>query len=196
MQCPCVLCRRLAVWRRRVVRRLLGPVAATALAVSLLAPAAGASQGDERPVFRPPVDAPVTDPFRPPDDPYGPGNRGIEYGTEPGDAVRAAAAGTVVFAGAVAGDLYVTIDHGGGVVSSYSYLLRVSVRVGARVSQGQVIAIAGDRLHFGVRVDGSYVDPAAFIGVRRIRVRLVPLRTRAGRTTPRPETLAPICARS
>lgn len=176
MQCPCVLCRCLAVWRRRVARRLLGPVAVAAFAASLLAPAAGASQADARPVFRPPGDAPVTDPFRPPGDRYGPGNRGIEYGTEPGEAVRAAAAGTVVFAGAVAGSLHVTIDHGAGVVSSYSYLLRVSVRLGARVSQGQVIAVAGDRLHFGVRVDGSYVDPATFIGVRRIRVRLVPLR--------------------
>lgn len=175
MQCQCVLCRCLAVWRRRATRRLLGPVAALILAASILAPAAGASVGDKRPVFRPPVDAPVTDPFRPPDDPFGPGNRGIEYGTEPGDVVRAAAAGTVVFSGAVAGSLHVTIDHGGGVVSSYSYLLRASVRVGARVSQGQVIAIAGERLHFGVRVDGSYVDPAGFIGVRRTRVRLVPM---------------------
>lgn len=144
------------------------------MAASLPAPP-GASQSDERLVFRPPVDRPVTDPFRPPDDPYGSGNRGIEYGTEPGDAVRAAAAGTVVFSGAVAGSLHVTIDHGGGVVSSYSYLLRVSVREGARVSQGQVIAIAGDGLHFGVRLDGSYVDPATFIGVRRTRVRLVPV---------------------
>lgn len=184
---------------RPIIRSGWQLVAATAIAavMAVSAPAASAaSQGDERPVFRPPVDAPVIDPFRPPDDPYGPGNRGLEYGTKPGDAVRAAAAGTVVFSGAVAGDLHVTIDHGGGVVSSYSYVRRLSVRVGARVSQGQVIAIAGDRLHFGVRVDGSYVDPAAFIGVRRIRVRLVPLRTRAGRTTPRHETLAPICARS
>ena len=195
MQCPCVLCRCLAVWRRRVARRLLAPVAVAALAASLLAPAAGASQGDARPVFRPPVDRPVADPFRPPSDPYGPGNRGIEYDTEPGDAVRAAAAGTVVFSGAVAGSLHVTIDHGGGVVSSYSYLQRVSVRVGSRVSQGQVIAIAGERLHFGVRVDGSYVDPAGFIGVPRIRVRLVPVRA-SSPTAVRPGLLVPIRARS
>ena len=127
-------------------------------------------------MFRPPVDAPVSDPFRSPDDPYGPGNRGIEYDTEPGDVVRAAAAGIVVFVGPVAGDLHVTVDHGGGVVSSYSYLERISVRVDAGVSQGQVIGLAGDRLHFGVRVAGSYVDPSRFIGVRKVRVRLVPLR--------------------
>ena len=89
--------------------------------------------------------------------------------------VRAAAAGTVVFSGAVAGSLYVTLDHGGGVVSTYSYLQRISVRAGADVARGQVIAIVGERLHFSVRVDGSYADPAGFVGVRRVRVRLVPL---------------------
>ena len=35
--------------------------------------------------YQPPVDAPVTDPFRPPLTPYGPGNRGIDYATVPGD---------------------------------------------------------------------------------------------------------------
>ena len=38
-----------------------------------------------------------------------------------------------------------------------------------------MIAIAGERLHFSVRVDGSYADPTGFVGVRRVRVRLVPL---------------------
>jgi murein DD-endopeptidase MepM/ murein hydrolase activator NlpD len=149
--------------------------AALALAASMPATPAGAVTHHERPVFRPPVDAPVTDPFRPPEDPYGPGNRGIEYDTEPGEVVRAAASGGVEFAGAVAGTLHVTVDHGGGLVSSYSYLQRLSVRVGAAVARGAVIGIAGERLHFGVRLDGTYADPDTFIGVRRVRVRLVPL---------------------
>src|SRR2546426_469687 len=42
-------------------------------------------------LYRPPVEAPVTDPFRPPLTPYGPGNRGIEYATVPGASVHAAA---------------------------------------------------------------------------------------------------------
>ncbi len=176
MRCPCILCRFLAGSRRRAGCFLVVVAAAMALAVPVPVAAAGAAGGHERIVFRPPVERPVTDPFRPPEDPYGPGNRGVEYDTEPGDVVRAAADGTVVFAGAVARDLYITVEHGGGVSSTYSYLLRVSVRAGARVVQGQVIAIAGEKLHFGVRVDGSYADPAGFIGVRRTRVRLVPLR--------------------
>ena len=118
----------------------------------------------------------MIDPFRPPENPYGPGNRGVEYDTDPGQVVWAAASGTVVFAGAVAGTLHVTVDHGGGVVSSYSYLQRISVRDGTYVNQGAVIGIAGERLHFGVRVDGNYTDPAGFLGVRRVTVRLVPLR--------------------
>ena len=161
-------------WRWRVETIA---VVALLVAAAPAAPAAAAHRGDS-PVFRPPVDAPVADPYRPPQDLYGPGNRGVEYDTEPGDVVRAAAAGTVVFAGAVAGSLYATLDHGGGLVSTYSFLQRISVRVGARVAQGQVIAIAGERLHFGVRVGDSYVDPAGFVGVRRVKLRLVPLRSR------------------
>ena len=151
-------------------------VVAAALAAAASAAPAAASQRGDAPVFRPPVDAPVADPYRPPQDPYGPGNRGIEYDTDPGQVVRAAAAGTVVFAGAVAGSLHVTLDHGGGVVSSYSHLQRIGVRSGAVVAPGQAVGITGERLHFSVRVDGDYVDPFGFIGVRRARVRLVPLR--------------------
>ena len=179
MRRPSTFCRFRAGRRRRAAYLILLPAVAMALAASMLAAEAGAESHDGgRLVFRPPVDAPVADPFRPPEDPYGPGNRGIEYDTEPGDVVRAAAAGTVVFSGAVAGSLYVTLDHGGGVVSTYSYLQRISVRAGAGVAGGQVVAIAGERLHFSVRVDGSYADPARFVGVRRVRVRLVPLRGR------------------
>ncbi len=122
------------------------------------------------------MDAPVYDPFRAPENAYGPGNRGIEYDTRPGDVVRAAAAGTVAFAGPVAGSLFVTLDHGGGLLSSYSYLERISVTAGQRVAQGRPVGIAGgQRFHFGVRTEGEYVDPEAFVGVRRVRVRLVPL---------------------
>ena len=173
MRCSCILCRFWAGLRRRAAGLLVVP--AVALAVSMPASPAGAMTHHERPVFRPPVDAPVTDPFRPPENPYGPGNRGVEYDTEPGDVVRAAASGTVVFAGAVAGTLHVTVDHGGGLVSSYSYFQRFGVRVGADVAQGAVIGVAGERLHFSVRLEGAYTDPAGFIGVRRVRVRLVPL---------------------
>ena len=115
MRRPSTFCRFRAGRRRRAAYLILLPAVAMALAASMLAAEAGAESHDGgRLVFRPPVDAPVADPFRPPEDPYGPGNRGIEYDTEPGSVVRAAAAGSVVFSGAVAGSLYVTLDHGGG----------------------------------------------------------------------------------
>lgn len=177
MRCSCILCRFWAGLRRRASCLLFVPAAAMAAAASMPAAPAGASHDHERPVFRPPVDAPVTDPFRAPESRYGPGNRGIEYDTEPGDVVRAAASGTVEFAGPVAGSLHVTVDHGGGLLSSYSYLQRISVRVGANVARGAVIGIAGERLHFSVRLDTAYTDPDTFIGVRRVRVRLVPFRS-------------------
>ena len=126
-------------------------------------------------VFRPPVESPVSDPFRLPEGPYGPGNRGIEYDTRAGEVVRAGAEGLVSFAGPVADDLYVTIDHGGGLLSSYSYLSRMSVSRDDHVAQGEVIGFAGERLmHFSVRMNGEYVDPSAFVGVRRVTVRLLP----------------------
>ena len=195
MWCPCFICRYLARRRRRAAWLLLAPAVTMALAVTIPPEAAAAAAHHERPVFRPPVDAPVTDPFRPPESPYGPGNRGVEYDTEPGDVVRAAASGTVVFAGAVAGTLHVTVDHGGGLVSSYSYLQRLSVRVGAAVDQGAVIGVAGERLHFSVRLEGTYTDPAGFIGVRRVRVRLVPLRSARSACGPRTLLRRPLGAR-
>lgn len=187
MWCPCLICRYLAGRRRRAAWLLFVPTVTLVLAVTMAPAAVAAAAHQEQPVFRPPVDAPVTDPFRSPENPYGPGNRGVEYDTEPGDVVRAAAAGTVSFAGAVAGALHVTVDHGGGLVSSYSYLQRLSVRVGTAVDQGAVIGVAGERLHFSVRLEGTYTDPAGFIGVRRVRVRLVPLRS--ARSACRPRTL-------
>ena len=127
--------------------------------------------------YRPPVDAPVIDRFRPPSTPYGPGNRGWEYLTEPGSAVRAAADGIVAFAGRVGPSSAVTITHADGLRTSYSYLESVEVREGAAVTQGQSIGRSGPRLHFGVRRGDSYLDPATlFTAPTTIRVRLAPLR--------------------
>ena len=151
-----------------------GSAVPPALSASLPDPSVPSGLSAE-PMFRPPVSAPVSDPFRLPEGPYGPGNRGIEYDTEPGEAVTAAAGGEVVFAGSVARSLHVTVDHGGGLVSSYSYLERITVPVGARVAQGDPIGAASERLHFGVRVDGAYVDPASLSAVGTVTVRLVPL---------------------
>ena len=140
-------------------------------AVCVPAPVAAASVA-----LTPPVDASVLDPFRLPDGPYGAGNRGIEYDTTAGALVSAAGPGVVVFAGAVAGDLHVTVDHGGGLRTSYSFIDRLLVTRGDRVDTGGPVAVAGGPLHFSTRMDGRYVDPAALFGTRMISVALVPHR--------------------
>ena len=127
--------------------------------------------------YRPPVDAPVIDRFRRPSTPYGPGNRGWEYLTESGTAVRAAADGIVTFAGRVGPSSAVTLTHADGLRTSYSYLESVDVREGEAVAQGQSIGRSGPRLHFGVRRGDTYLDPATlFSAPTTIRVRLAPLR--------------------
>lgn len=120
-----------------------------------------------------PVAAPVTDPFRPPDHPYGPGNRGIEYGTEPGQDVVAVADGVVEFAGPVAGRPVVVVANGGGLRSSYVNLRERLVVRGQLVTRGEPIAVADAAFHLGVRRAGHYLDPARLIERLCLVVRLV-----------------------
>jgi hypothetical protein len=150
-------------------------VAVVALGVALLptivVPPAGAAPP---PAYEPPVDAPVVDPFRPPASRFGPGNRGLEYGTDPGTEVRAAAGGDVTFAGVVAGTRHVTVLHEDGLRTSYSFLDRVDVVVGQRVTQGQVLGTTAGRLHLGARAGEAYLDPASLFRASPPHVELVP----------------------
>jgi murein DD-endopeptidase MepM/ murein hydrolase activator NlpD len=119
-----------------------------------------------------PVVGPVIQTFDPPDTPYGSGHRGIDIAASVGTTVVAPADGTVTFAGPVGGYLFVTIDHGGGLSSTYSWLSAKLVRKGDRVLQGQPLALTGwghpgapiPHLHLGVKLDGAYVDPLSYLG--------------------------------
>ena len=123
--------------------------------------------------YRPPVEAPVADPFRLPQGHYGPGNRGLEYRTAPGRPVRSIGRGVVAFAARVAGRLVVSIDHPDGLRSSLVGLAVVVVRVGDHVVAGQAVGLGGRVLHLGVRRDGRYLDPSTLF-TRRGPARLVP----------------------
>ena len=123
------------------------------------------------PVLIPPVDAPVTVRFTQPQNEWGPGHRGIDYSVAPGTRVRAAAAGTVKVAGPVAGRLAVSIAHASGYETTYTALRDVSVTSGQVVAQGEWIGHTDqahpggiDGLHFGVKLDGDYVDPESLLG--------------------------------
>jgi len=149
-----------------------------AVLVAPAGPTGAQGVAPRRALYRPPVDAPVVDPFRPPDEPWLAGNRGLEYETAPGTPVRAIGPGLVVFAGPVARQLFVTVLHGDGIRSSYSYLASIGVAVGDRVRGGQVVGITGTaNLHLGARVGSTYIDPASLFGtpVGKASVFLVPL---------------------
>ena len=117
-----------------------------------------------------PADGPVSAPFG-----TGPDPRGLTFAAHKGAAVRAAAGGTVLFAGtepARYGQL-VLIDHGNGWVSAYAHLSRFVVREGEAVRSGARLGFVGEsgvagepRLHFELRRDNVAVDPAPLLPPR------------------------------
>lgn len=125
-------------------------------------------------IHHPPVDAPIIDPFRPPDQPWLAGNRGVEYDTTDGQVVRASAAGVVTFSGQVGGSLFVTIRHSSELRTTVGFVTGALVATGDSVEQGQPIAIAGTTLHFSARRNGEYIDPTSLFVQGRVVVRLVP----------------------
>ena len=119
----------------------------------------------------PPVDGGISRAFEAPESPWGPGHRGIDYLVPEGTSVRSAAAGEVIFAGRVGGSYAVTIAHPGGLETTYSQLDDVFVDDGYVVGVGSWIGEAGRPhpghragLHFGVKLEGQYVDPFDFLG--------------------------------
>lgn len=137
------------------------------------------------PQLIPPVDATVIVPFMEPPHRWGPGHRGVDLSVPSGTQVRAAGTGTVTFAGSVAGHLAVTVAHGDGYETTYSALSEVSVVAGQTVAQGEPIGLSGEPhpgggvagVHFGVKLDKSYVDPAELLGALGVSqaIRLAPL---------------------
>ncbi|MEY4605840.1 MAG: hypothetical protein RLY45_600 [Actinomycetota bacterium] len=93
----------------------------------------------------------------------------------------AAAPGTVSFAGAVAGTLYVVVAHGGGWRTTYGGLASIRVRAGERVGVLETVGVSTGRVHLGVRQGGDYVDPLPLLGRPAVRARLVPADGRAAR---------------
>ena len=109
---------------------------------------------------------------------WGSGHRGVDLSAKAGEAVLAAASGTVVFAGSIAGKPVVSIDHG-SVRTTYEPVI-TTLSVGKRVALGQVIGVLGTGghcpgcLHWGLREGKSYLDPLLLLGGRGGRLRLVP----------------------
>ena len=115
-----------------------------------------------------PVLGPVTSPFgwR-----WGRMHEGIDIAAGSGTPIRAAAAGTVIYAGWLGGYGNLTvIDHGGGVATAYGHQASLAAGTGAFVAQGQVTGYVGStghstgpHLHFEVRVNGVPQDPLGYL---------------------------------
>lgn len=92
---------------------------------------------------------------------------GVDLLAELSQPVRAAAAGTVVFAGwNGAHGKQVELQHDGHLSTRYSHLQTLLVAPGAAVKAGDIIGLAGDtgqvtgpHLHFELVKDGDTVDP-------------------------------------
>jgi murein DD-endopeptidase MepM/ murein hydrolase activator NlpD len=64
---------------------------------------------------------------------------------------------------------YVEIDHGHGVVTRYSHLEEITVRVGQKIKKGHTLGTVGStggsiapHLHYEVIQDGANIDPIKF----------------------------------
>lgn len=96
---------------------------------------------------------------------------GIDIADPIGTPIRAAKAGTVIYAGAMSGyGNVVIIDHGGGFSTVYAHQSRVGTSDGAEVGQGQVIGFVGNtgrstgpHVHFETRVNGEAQNPRRYL---------------------------------
>ncbi|OZC70478.1 peptidase [Rhodococcus sp. 06-462-5] len=149
-----------------------------ATTVALSTPVASAQQGAFAWPLQPRPQ--VVTPFDRPEQNWLPGHRGVDLAAREGQSVLAVADGTVVFAGSVAGKPVVSVDHPGGLRSTYEPVL-ASIAPGARVRRGTVLGslVSGHEscsstcLHWGIRRGRDYLDPTAL--VRASPIRLKPL---------------------
>ena len=88
-------------------------------------------------------------------------HNGVDFAAPSGSAILAAYDGTVVAAAynSTMGN-YVMISHGSGLYTIYMHASSLSVSTGTEVTKGQTTGRStGPHLHFGVRLNGSYVSP-------------------------------------
>jgi murein DD-endopeptidase MepM/ murein hydrolase activator NlpD len=158
-------------------------VMVSVVAVGLVAGAWGGG-GRAAACWSPPVTAPMVEGFDPPECPWCAGHRGLEFAPTSGQVVRSVAAGTVAFAGSVAGRRYVAVEQAGGLRVTYGWLRSIAVSAGDPVATGDRIGVAGERFMFTIRSGGTYVDPAPLVGRTVRRPWLVPRSGPARRPPP------------
>ena len=97
-------------------------------------------------------------------------HQGVDLDTGTGWSVVATRAGTAYTGYGNAAGNYITIDHHDGFKSIYMHLSAFSVSNGTNVSAGQQIGLTGstgvstgDHLHFGISLNGVYVNPCSYV---------------------------------
>jgi murein DD-endopeptidase MepM/ murein hydrolase activator NlpD len=121
-----------------------------------------------------PVHGPVTSPFGWRIHPilgYKKFHTGIDIGVGYGTPIHAADSGTVIYATWMGGyGNVIIIDHGRGISTLYAHQSSLAVGNGVKVSRGQTIGYVGStgfstgpHLHFEVRLNGTPVDPMAYL---------------------------------
>ena len=103
---------------------------------------------------------------------WGRTHTGIDIGASYGTTIKAAASGTITFAGwkGSLGNL-VVVSHGNGIQTYYGHCSSLLVSAGQKVSAGQAIAkvgstgsSTGNHLHFEIRINGSSINPQSYVG--------------------------------
>ena len=100
-------------------------------------------------------------------------HQGVDLDTGTGWSVVAARAGTAYTAYGNAAGNYVTIDHHDGFRSIYMHLNGFALGInGKNVSAGELIGYTGstgvstgDHLHFGISLNGVWVNPCNYVGL-------------------------------
>lgn len=132
--------------------------------------------------FRPPVASPQSERFgtrRIFNGTLASNHKGLDFRAPPGTPVRAGNSGVVVLAQPLyyAGNT-VIIDHGLGLFTLYMHLSKMTVREGQHVVRGQRLGLSGatgrvtgPHLHWAVRWQGAYLDPAKLLRIDLSSVR-------------------------
>lgn len=112
---------------------------------------------------------PIVGAFVAPETPYAAGHRGIDVSAPLDSIVRAPADGVIHFSGFVVDRAVVSIDHGGGVISSFEPVVSdlaegTIVRRGDPIGALQSGHCRAPCLHFGVRLNARYVSPLNYLG--------------------------------
>lgn len=98
-------------------------------------------------------------------------HRGVDIGGKTGDPIISFSAGTVVLVTENKSyGKHVKIDHGNGITTVYAHCSKVLVKEGQKVAAGERIAlvgatgnVTGPHLHFEIRHNGTFLDPAHYI---------------------------------